>query len=194
MVAAILLFIFLDFTVNRTKMGRGIRAVAQDQQMASLMGVNINRTIATTFAIGGVLGGAAGFLFAMSFGVSSTMGFIPALYAFTAAVLGGIGNVRGAMLGGIAARHRRDAPDLLAAPDLARGGHRLRHPHRDPHLPSHRHPRRAPRTDRMTTTERTGASGSRTSAASPRSSPEPRSAPTAACSRAASSVASCSPS
>lgn len=101
MVAAILLFIFLDFTVNRTKMGRGIRAVAQDQQMASLMGVDINRTIATTFAIGGVLGGAAGFLFAMSFGVSSTMGFIPALYAFTAAVLGGIGNVRGAMLGGI---------------------------------------------------------------------------------------------
>ena len=101
MVAAILLFIFLDFTVNRTKMGRGIRAVAQDQQMASLMGVNINRTIATTFAIGGVLGGAAGFLFAMSSGVSSTMGFIPALYAFTAAVLGGIGNVRGAMLGGI---------------------------------------------------------------------------------------------
>jgi branched-chain amino acid transport system permease protein len=101
MVAAILLFVFLDFTVNRTKMGRGIRAVAQDQQMASLMGVDINRTIATTFALGGVLGGAAGFLFAMSSGVSSTMGFIPALYAFTAAVLGGIGNIRGAMLGGI---------------------------------------------------------------------------------------------
>jgi branched-chain amino acid transport system permease protein len=100
-VAALLLFVVLDFTVNRTKMGRGIRAVAQDQQMASLMGVNLNRTIATTFAIGGVLGGAAGFLFAISSGVSSTMGFIPALYAFTAAVLGGIGNVRGAMLGGI---------------------------------------------------------------------------------------------
>ena len=100
-VAAILLFVFLDFTVNRTKMGRGIRAVAQDPQMASLMGVNINRTIATTFALGGVLGGAAGFLFAMSSGVSATMGFIPALYAFTAAVLGGIGNIRGAMLGGI---------------------------------------------------------------------------------------------
>jgi branched-chain amino acid transport system permease protein len=99
--ASIVLLLFLDTVVNRTKMGRGIRAVAQDAQMASLMGVNINRTIATTFALGGILGGAAGFLFAMVAGVSSTMGFVPALYAFTAAVLGGIGNIRGAMLGGL---------------------------------------------------------------------------------------------
>ena len=101
MIAAIAMFVMLDLTINRTKMGRGIRAVAQDAQMASLMGVNIDRTIATTFAVGGVLGGAAGFLYAFSANVSSTMGFTPALYAFTAAVLGGIGNVRGAMLGGL---------------------------------------------------------------------------------------------
>lgn len=101
MVAAIVLFIGVDFTVSRTKMGRGIRAVAQDSQAASLMGVNIDRTIAATFALGGVLGGAAGFLYAMVAEVSPNMGFIPALYAFTAAVLGGIGNIRGAMLGGL---------------------------------------------------------------------------------------------
>jgi branched-chain amino acid transport system permease protein len=101
MIAAVALLVFLDVTINHTKLGRGIRAVAQDTQMASLMGVNIDRTIATTFFLGGVLGGAAGFLFALSTGVSSTMGFVPALYAFTAAVLGGIGNIRGAMLGGL---------------------------------------------------------------------------------------------
>ena len=101
MSAAVVLLVILDLTVNHSKMGRGIRAVAQDTQMASLMGVNIDRTIAMTFALGGALGGAAGFLFALGSGASSTMGFVPALYAFTAAVLGGIGNIRGAMLGGL---------------------------------------------------------------------------------------------
>ena len=91
----------LDRVVQTTKLGRSIRAVAQDAETASLMGVNIDRTIAMTFVVGGALGGAAGFLFAMGTGVVYTMGFMPALKAFTAAVLGGIGNLRGAMLGGL---------------------------------------------------------------------------------------------
>ena len=65
------------------------------------MGVNIDRVIAQTFILGGILGGAAGFLFGLSSGVVYSMGFTPALKAFTAAVLGGIGNIRGAMLGGL---------------------------------------------------------------------------------------------
>jgi branched-chain amino acid transport system permease protein len=65
------------------------------------MGVNIDKTIAVTFLLGGFLGGVAGFLYALNFGVLYSMGFTPALKAFTAAVLGGIGNLRGAVLGGI---------------------------------------------------------------------------------------------
>ena len=61
------------------------------------MGVHIDRTIALTFVLGGLMGGAAGFLFGLQFGVIYTMGFVPGLKAFTAAVLGGIGNIRGAM-------------------------------------------------------------------------------------------------
>ena len=101
-VAAIVLLAFLDFFVNKTKTGKGIRAVAQDAETAGLMGVNIDRIIAITFLVGGVLGGAAGMLQGLVFGsVRFNMGFIPGLKAFTAAVLGGIGNIRGAMLGGI---------------------------------------------------------------------------------------------
>ena len=100
-VVSILLLIFVDTIVNRTKLGRGIRAVAQDAETASLMGVNINRTISLTFIIGGMMGGAAGCLWGMQFGVGFQMGFVPGLKAFTAAVLGGIGNLRGAMLGGL---------------------------------------------------------------------------------------------
>ena len=65
------------------------------------MGVDINRVITQTFVVGGVLGGAAGFLYGSAFDVQNTMGFIPGVKAFTAAVLGGIGNVRGAVLGGL---------------------------------------------------------------------------------------------
>ena len=91
----------LDRFVAVTRLGKGIRAVAQDAETASLMGVNIDRVISQTFVIGGLLGGAAGFLFGLSAGVVYTMGFTPALKAFTAAVLGGIGNIRGAVLGGL---------------------------------------------------------------------------------------------
>jgi branched-chain amino acid transport system permease protein len=101
-IAAIILLAFLDFFVEKTKVGKGIRAVAQDAETAGLMGVNIDRIVAITFLVGGILGGAAGMLQGLVFGsVRFNMGFIPGLKAFTAAVLGGIGNIRGAMLGGV---------------------------------------------------------------------------------------------
>lgn len=101
-VAAVTMLVGLDSIVTRTRLGQGIRAVAQDADTASLMGVDINRVISQTFIIGGLLGGAAGFLFGLgTAGVSYSMGFVPGVKAFTAAVLGGIGNIRGAMLGGL---------------------------------------------------------------------------------------------
>lgn len=98
---AITMLIVIDRVVSGTRLGRGIRAVAQDADTASLMGVNVERVIVKTFIIGGLLAGAGGFLYAMKFNASFTMGFIPGVKAFTAAVLGGIGNVRGAVLGGL---------------------------------------------------------------------------------------------
>ncbi|MFL6238166.1 MAG: branched-chain amino acid ABC transporter permease [Actinomycetes bacterium] len=99
--SALAMMIALDRLVAKTRLGQGIRAVAQDADTASLMGVNIDRIVSLTFIIGGLLGGAAGFLFGMGSTVSYGMGFVPGIKAFTAAVLGGIGNIRGAMLGGI---------------------------------------------------------------------------------------------
>src|SRR3990172_7055931 len=101
-VAAIGMLICLTPIVNRTKMGKAIRAVAEDQATASLMGIDVNRIISLTFLIGGVMGGAAGVLFGVQYGlINPYSGFIPGLKAFTAAVLGGIGNIPGAMVGGI---------------------------------------------------------------------------------------------
>ncbi|GAB3659165.1 branched-chain amino acid ABC transporter permease [Nocardioides korecus] len=99
--SAIVMMLFLDTLVSRTKLGRSIRAVAEDAPTAALMGVNIDKTISRTFIIGGALGGAAGFLFGTALFFSNTMGFIPGVKAFAAAVLGGIGNIRGAMIGGL---------------------------------------------------------------------------------------------
>ncbi len=100
--AAVVMLVGLNYLVNATKTGRAIRAVAQDQATASLMGVNVNRIIATTFLVGGALGGAAGLLFALKFTrIDPYVGFYPGIKAFTAAVLGGIGNLTGALLGGI---------------------------------------------------------------------------------------------
>jgi branched-chain amino acid transport system permease protein len=95
------IMIGLDRLVNKTKLGRGIRAVAEDAPTAALMGIDIDKTISRTFIIGGALAGVAGFLFGAAFGVSYTMGFTPGVKAFAAAVLGGIGNIRGAMIGGL---------------------------------------------------------------------------------------------
>jgi branched-chain amino acid transport system permease protein len=101
-IVAIVMLAGLNYLVNGTKIGKAIRAVAQDQRTASLMGINVNAIIAITFLIGGALGGAAGVLYAFKFTrVDPFMGFLPGLKAFTAAVLGGIGNITGAMLGGI---------------------------------------------------------------------------------------------
>jgi branched-chain amino acid transport system permease protein len=101
-IAAVVMLLGLNYFVNATRIGKGIRAVSQDQATASLMGINVNQMIAITFLIGGSLGGAAGALFGLKVGnIIPTSGFIPGLKAFTAAVLGGIGNITGALLGGI---------------------------------------------------------------------------------------------
>ena len=99
--SAIAMMIFLDRLVSTTKLGRSIRAVSEDAPTAALMGIDIDKTISRTFIIGGLLGGAAGFLFGLNFSFGNTMGFLPGVKAFAAAVLGGIGNIRGAMIGGL---------------------------------------------------------------------------------------------
>lgn len=102
LVTAIIMMIGLDIFVNRTKWGMAMRAVAQDRETASLMSVNVNKVISITFFVGSALGGATGVLFAIQYGtIDPYIGFILGLKAFTAAVLGGIGNIRGAMIGGL---------------------------------------------------------------------------------------------
>ncbi len=95
------LLIFLSWFVYRTRIGTAMRATAQDREAAALMGIDINRTIGTAFLLGGMLAGAAGMV-ALIYNNSGRfqMGFQYGLYAFTAAVLGGIGNLGGAVLGG----------------------------------------------------------------------------------------------
>ena len=100
-VTAVVTMFALDRVVSKTKLGRSIRGVAEDAPTAALMGIDIDKTISRTFIIGGALAGVAGFLFATAFGFGNTMGFDQGVKAFAAAVLGGIGNIRGAMLGGL---------------------------------------------------------------------------------------------
>ncbi len=101
-VAAALLLVALYYFIQRTRVGKAIRAVSEDKEASLLMGIDIDRMISTTFVIGGMAAGAAGVLYALMFKqVHFFMGFIPGIKAFTAAVLGGIGNIPGAMLGGI---------------------------------------------------------------------------------------------
>ena len=101
MALAVVMMIALQLFVYRTKMGKAMRATAQDRDAAQLMGININTTIAMTFLIGSALAGAAGFVSGMYYGTTWFFnGFEAGLKAFTAAVLGGIGNIAGAMLGG----------------------------------------------------------------------------------------------
>ncbi len=99
---SIALMLTLQFFVNHTRLGTAIRATAQDATTASLMGIPVNLIIAITFFIGGALGGVAGALNGMYYGsIKYNMGFVPGIKAFTAAVLGGIGNIPGAMWGGL---------------------------------------------------------------------------------------------
>jgi branched-chain amino acid transport system permease protein len=101
-VIAVVMLIGLNYLVNFTKMGKAIRAVAQDRQTAALMGIDANQMVMRTFLIGGALGGVAGVLYGLQYGtVNAYVGIFPGLKAFTAAVLGGIGSIPGAVLGGL---------------------------------------------------------------------------------------------
>lgn len=102
-VAAFAFALATDIAINRTKFGRGIRAVAQDPTTATLMGVSRERIILTTFLIGGLLAGVAALLYTLKVpqGIIFSGGFLLGIKAFSAAVLGGIGNLRGALLGGL---------------------------------------------------------------------------------------------
>jgi branched-chain amino acid transport system permease protein len=98
----IVMLIGLNFFIMQTKTGKAIRAVAENKDVAALMGIDVDRTIAITFAVGAAMAAVAGILFALVFRqVHYFMGFIPGIKAFTAAVLGGIGSVPGAALGGL---------------------------------------------------------------------------------------------
>ena len=158
----------LALFVGRTRLGRAMRATAQDQQAAQLMGVDLNQTIAITFLIGGALAGAAGVFQGQYFGfVRFDLGFNAGLKAFTAAVLGGIGNLTGAVLGGfMIALHRGlrrgDRPAALVP------GHRVHRPDRRARLPPGRHPRPADRRAGMTAGRRRGADRAREAGVDPR--------------------------
>jgi branched-chain amino acid transport system permease protein len=102
LVVATVLMVWLHYLVNHTTFGLAVRATAEDKDAASLMGIEIDRVIAMVFVLGPALGAAAGVLFAMQYGVVLwNVGFLAGIKAFTAAVLGGIGNIPGAMLGGL---------------------------------------------------------------------------------------------
>jgi len=101
-IASVLLMLALHILVNYTRTGKAMRSVSYDMQASSLMGINVNKTIAVTFAIGSVLAGAGGVLYASAYPqVDPLMGYMPGLKAFVAAVLGGIGSIPGAMIGGV---------------------------------------------------------------------------------------------
>ncbi|MGH2447427.1 MAG: branched-chain amino acid ABC transporter permease [Chloroflexota bacterium] len=98
---AVLMMIALDIFVNRTRWGKAMRAVAQDREAASMMGINVNLIISITFLVGSALAGAGAVIYGIDQGsIGYNSGFTLGLFAFTAAVLGGIGNIRGAVLGG----------------------------------------------------------------------------------------------
>ncbi len=101
-VLSVILMIVLHFIINKTKIGTAMRAIAQDKQAAALMGISVNRVISFTFALGSGLAAVAGILIGMYYNsIYPTMGYIAGIKAFAAAVLGGIGSVPGAMLGGV---------------------------------------------------------------------------------------------
>ncbi|RDW15773.1 branched-chain amino acid ABC transporter permease [Oceanobacillus arenosus] len=101
LVVSVVLMIVLQFIVHRTKIGKAMRAVSYDPDAAKLMGINVNNTISATFAIGSALAGAAGVIFGVYYTkIDPLMGVIPGLKAFIAAVLGGIGIIPGAVIGG----------------------------------------------------------------------------------------------
>jgi branched-chain amino acid transport system permease protein len=99
---SVALMIALHYFVRRTKMGKAMQATAQDQEAARMVGVNVDRVVIITFFLGSALAGAAGLIFGLYYNYTSfIIGYTAGLRAFTAAVLGGIGNIPGAMLGGV---------------------------------------------------------------------------------------------
>ena len=101
-VGALLMMIALTLFVNKTRLGRGVRAVAQDAETSRILGVNVDMIIIVTFALGGVMAGGAAMLFTLVYDQTRfNIGFILGVKSFTAAVLGGIGNLKGALLGGL---------------------------------------------------------------------------------------------
>ncbi len=101
-VVTIIMLIGLNFFILRTKTGKAIRAVAEDKDVAALMGIDVDKTVSITFATGAAMAGVAGLLYALVFRqVHFFMGFVPGIKAFTAAVLGGIGSIPGAAIGGL---------------------------------------------------------------------------------------------
>jgi branched-chain amino acid transport system permease protein len=102
-VGSILMMVGLRLLVSRTLLGKAMRAVASDREAAEMLGINVNRTIAYTFFIGSAMAGVAGVMSGLAFNqISATIGFLAGLKAFTAAVVGGIGSIPGAVIGGIA--------------------------------------------------------------------------------------------
>jgi branched-chain amino acid transport system permease protein len=99
-VSSFVMMFLLTMLVRRTRLGRGMRAVAQDRDAAALMGVNMDRVVSFTFVIGSALAAVAALLWTLNYSFNQTVGFIAGLKAFTAAVIGGIGSIPGAMLGG----------------------------------------------------------------------------------------------
>ena len=100
-VVTVPLLVGLSYFIRSTKQGKAMRAVAQDKEAASMMGINVNRTISITFLLGGILAGASGVMYGLFNGITVfNVGFTQGLFAFTAAVLGGIGNLSGAVVGG----------------------------------------------------------------------------------------------
>lgn len=99
---SILLMVGLNWFVNKSRYGKAIRAVSEDKETAGLMGININKVVSVTFAVGSALGGVAGILVGIYYdAVYATMGYTAGIKAFTAAILGGIGSIPGAMVGGV---------------------------------------------------------------------------------------------
>jgi branched-chain amino acid transport system permease protein len=99
---SLLLMVALNYFVQRTKMGKAMRATAQDQEAARMVGIDVDRVVIVTFFLGSALAGAAGLIFGLYYNYTSYLiGYTSGLRAFTAAVLGGIGNIPGAMLGGV---------------------------------------------------------------------------------------------
>jgi branched-chain amino acid transport system permease protein len=126
LVVSVALMIGLQWLVSRTRIGRAMRAVAQDREAAALMGVNVDQVISITFFIGAALAGAAGLIYGLQYGSSIFyLGFTLGLFAFTAAVLGGIGNLVGAMLGGLLIGVIEALATLI--PDSNQGGFGLPH-------------------------------------------------------------------